>query len=75
MLAGGVAWPVCASRLAQDLRTRVVPAAGTKSMKIAADMCIYTNDNFTIESINLSLPGAAGGSGAAGAAGGITHYP
>ncbi|EFJ46872.1 hypothetical protein VOLCADRAFT_92617 [Volvox carteri f. nagariensis] len=56
---------------------------GKKAMKIAADMCIYTNDNFTVESISVELPGApgAGGGAAAGAAaaaaagGGGTSYP
>jgi len=27
----------------------------SKAMKIAADMCIYTNDQFTVESLKLDV--------------------
>ncbi|PNH03594.1 ATP-dependent protease subunit HslV [Tetrabaena socialis] len=32
-----------------------------KSMRIAADMCIYTNDTFTIETIKLDRPATPAG--------------
>jgi len=28
-----------------------------KAMKIAADICVYTNHTFTIESIDVEVPG------------------
>jgi ATP-dependent HslUV protease subunit HslV len=43
-------------------------------MKIAADMCIYTNDNFTIETIAVALP-VPGAAGAGAAAHGTASYP
>ncbi|KAG2431088.1 hypothetical protein HXX76_009620 [Chlamydomonas incerta] len=74
-IGSGGNFALAAARALMDVPEMDAMTIGTKSMKIAADMCIYTNDNFTIESINLSLPGAAGGGGAAGAAAGTAHYP
>ncbi|KAG2448076.1 hypothetical protein HYH02_007101 [Chlamydomonas schloesseri] len=74
-IGSGGNFALAAARALMDVPEMDAMTIGTKSMKIAADMCIYTNDNFTIESINLSLPGAAGGSGAGGPAAGTTHYP
>lgn len=45
-------------------------------MKIAADMCIYTNDHFTIETIKLDTPAATDGAAAdSSSSGGGTNYP
>jgi hypothetical protein len=37
-------------------------------MSIAADMCIYTNHNFVIETISTSPPAQEGGGGSGGGA-------
>lgn len=42
-------------------------------MKIAADMCIYTNDNFTVECIAVKLPASQGESGAVTGASGPSY--
>ena len=36
------------------------------AMRIAADACIYTNDNFTIEELKIEGGGAGGGGGEGG---------
>jgi len=37
-----------------------------KAMRIAADACIYTNDNFTIEEMKIGEAAAEGGGGEGG---------
>ncbi|GIL55278.1 hypothetical protein Vafri_10847 [Volvox africanus] len=71
-VGSGGNFALAAARALMDVPGMDAITIGKKAMKIAADMCIYTNDNFTIETIAVKLPGAPG-AGDAAASG--TSYP
>ncbi|KAG2492216.1 hypothetical protein HYH03_009461 [Edaphochlamys debaryana] len=73
-VGSGGNFALAAARALVDIPGLDAMTIAKKSMKIAADMCIYTNDTFTIQSISLA-PGTAGSEAAAGSGSGGSSYP
>jgi ATP-dependent HslUV protease subunit HslV len=52
-IGSGEAYALAAARALKDFENLSAEEIALRSMKIAADLCIYTNHNFTIESLSL----------------------
>jgi ATP-dependent HslUV protease subunit HslV len=50
--SGGI-YAQSAARALYDVDNLSTEDVALKAMKIAADLCIYTNSNFTIETLNI----------------------
>ncbi|KXZ49018.1 hypothetical protein GPECTOR_23g107 [Gonium pectorale] len=74
-VGSGGNFALAAARALIDVPGMDAMTIGKKAMQIAADMCIYTNDNFTIETIQLNLPTSPAGAGGSVGGGGGASYP
>lgn len=75
-VGSGGNYATAAARALADIDGVDAMAVAKKAMKIAADMCIYTNDHFTIETIKLDSPGTGGAAAdSSSSGGGGSNYP
>ena len=52
--SGGI-YAQSAAKALYEIESLSTEEVALKAMKIAADLCIYTNSNFTIESIDIKI--------------------
>jgi ATP-dependent HslUV protease subunit HslV len=70
-IGSGSPYALAAARALMDSPALSAREICERAMRIAADACIYTNDNFTIEEMKIeSAEGSAGGEKAGGGGGG-----
>lgn len=67
-IGSGSPYALAAARALLDSPNLSAREVCEKAMRIAADACIYTNDNFTIEELKIEQEAAGGGGEGGGGA-------
>ena len=65
-IGSGSPYALAAARALLDSPSLSAREVCERAMRIAADACIYTHDNFTIEELKIEGGGAGGGGGEGG---------